>query len=285
MLYVALAMAYGDCMVSLSLLEQLPGSVRPYRVLGTEVTQRVSQLLRKPLPVTVMLPDKAAFYTIKERGGVAALSDFITMRRFLASVAGPGDLLAFERQDWRNVLLKPAGCEAIYAPRGDSAYVDRQALVRRLFGVAEDWVRAPLPDRGVRSVLINPCARYRHRWLSDEILHNLFAIGERRGWTLVLVDPCAQYERFKGRVAHYVPRPALQSAAALLRAADLYIGPDSFFVHLAYYFRVPHFGFFYPDNLYFLTPGMVKLGNYCLFADAARREALDIALARFIDRG
>lgn len=285
MLHLLSAMAYGDCLVTLSQLEQLPPDARPYSLLGTAITGRISGLLHRPLPVTELLPDKAAFYTIKERGAVAAVQDFITLRRELAARAQPGDVFAYERPILRNRALHPRGCTAVYAPFGASAYEDRQTLVRELFGSAAAWQPCALPQRPVLNVLVNPCARYRHRWLSPAIIENLLVIAAQRGWNLTLLDPCARYGGLRERVARYETQLPLAAAAALLRDADLYVGPDSFFVHLAYYYGVPCFGFFHPDWLYFLLPGARERGNWCSFDQAEDRALLSRALGDFAGAG
>lgn len=281
MLHLLSAMAYGDCLVTLSQLERLPPGARPYSLLGTAITGRISGLLRTPLPVVELLPDKAAFYTIKERGPIAAVQDFLKLRWELGARARPGDVFAYERPILRNRALHPRGCVAVYAPFASSAYDDRQALVRKLFGAAAPWQACAAPQRAVRKVLINPCARYRNRWLSPSIIENLLAIAAQRGWSLTLLDPCARYGAFRERVAHYETQLPLGEAASLLRGADLYVGPDSFFVHLAYYYAVPCFGFFHPDWLYFLLPGARERGNWCSFDQAEDRGVLSRALGDF----
>lgn len=281
MLFISSAMAYGDCLVTLAQLESLPPDARPYRLLGTTITSRVAQSLRHPLQSLDMLPDKAAFYTIKERGPRAAVADFISMRRSLRQLLQPGDQLAFERRIIRNRLLVPPGCEPIYAPLSGSAYADRKSLVQSLFGTSMDWMPAAAPEQKLRKVLVNPCARYNDRRLSAAMLDNLVEVARLRHWELALLDPCGCSNEYRERVSSYRQQTSLPQAVELMRSSDLYIGPDSFFVHLAYYWRVPCLGFFFPHRLYFLPPGAREVGGYCSFDDATSFSRLIAALDRF----
>lgn len=284
MLHVVCAMAYGDCLITLSQLEAIdPGA--DWQLIGTGVTRRVSQLLRRPLPVVELLPDKAAFYTIKERGPLAAIRDYRHVRRELRSRCRPGDHLAFERRDLRNSGLLPPGTAGLYPPLSPSVYDDRRALVQSLFGHSREWAPARPPEQPVRRVLVNPCARYRRRHLSALLMENLLRLAGDRNWELTLVDPCGAYGDWASRVHAYLPRPELGDAAARLREADLYLGPDSFFVHLAYYYGVPHLGFYYPDHLYFLTPGMREHGGWLAFDAVEDYARLDAGVQRFLSTG
>lgn len=277
-------LAYGDCLLTLSQLELRTGSP-DWRIIGTAVTRRVAELLDHPLPVHEMLPDKAAFNTIKERGISAAVRDYLHVRRELPRLTRAGDVLVFERAGWRNRGLVPAGRQAIYAQRSDSAYADRRDLVQSVFGGSFEWRAARRPADGVRQVLVNPCARYRRRWLSGAVVDNIIRLCAEHGWRLTLVDPCAEYGMHAASAARYIANPQLSEAAARLREADLYIGPDSFFLHLAYYYGVPHFAFFYTDNLYFMTPGMRELGNWATFAQAETYSELAPRVAAFACSG
>lgn len=281
-LNVVCLMAYGDALITLSLIEDLPRDPDRWRVIGTGVTAKVSALLRRPIPVTEILPDKAAFNTIKERGLHAAVHDFRIARRELRLCTAPGDVLAFERSDWRNRALLSPGRRGDYAPRLRGAYADRLIQAERLFGTMRPWPPGTAPQRAIRTVMINPCARYRNRWLSARLMDNVLRLCTERGWKLTLVDPCAQYVHHAEHAERYLRRPSLEQAADALRGVDLYIGPDSFFVHLAYYYAIPHFAFFHPDNLYFQTPGMRENANWCSFADAEQYESLRAAVLGYV---
>jgi ADP-heptose:LPS heptosyltransferase len=264
MIHFVCTMAYGDSLITLSQLEHCQER-NDWRIIGTAVTRKVAALLTHPLAVTEILPDKAAFNSIKEYGLLAAARDFLHVRNALRQLSSTGDTLAFERYDVRNALLVPRGRCAAYAPRAEGAYSDRRRLIENLLGRSQAWRLTSKPGTPLQRVVINPCARYRHRWLSSAIMQNVIRLCAERGWELTVVDPSGEYQDIARRVNDYVSRPLLSTAAGILRHSDLYIGPDSFFLHLAYYYGVPHFGFFYPDNLYFMTPGMRAISSWMTF--------------------
>jgi hypothetical protein len=283
MLHILSAMGYGDCLITLSLLEKLELASHEYQIVGTTVTERVSALLNKPLSIIPVLADAAAFYTIKQHGPWKALIDMVTVQQALGRLSRQGDTIAFERRDLRSVIIKPRGCHGIYAPQTHRAYKDRQALVRQLFGRVPEWAPTRKPGTTVKSILINPCARYGNRWLAHEIMENVVSIAAEQRWAITLLDPCGRYGTFSSQVSCYEREISLSEAAALLKSSDLYIGPDSFFIHLAYYYRVPFFGFFFSHYHDFLAPGMEQLGNFMDFEAARNRYSLEKKLMAFVD--
>lgn len=262
------AMGYGDCLITLSLLEQLGERDTSIRVLGTGATLRVSSLLRKPVPVLPLIHDDAAFYTIKEKGVSQSIADFLSIRRSLQCMLQPGDRLGLERRILRNRLLLPQGVVPIWTQATPCIYDDRQELVRKICGVVYPWKSCAPLARPPRRVLLNPWARYANRRLDKATMENLLSEARRRGWELSLLDPTRRYGHLSQMVAQYVPEPALEYAATLLRKSDFYVGPDSFFMHLAYYFDVPFLGFFLPNWHVFMPPGVRALGNGLSFNGA-----------------
>lgn len=285
MRYLVSILAYGDCLITLSLIEQIKPAAPDFQILGTAITSKVSALLRTPLPVTELLDDRAAFYAIKEYGARKAFMDFFSLRAALKQRCGRNDLLAFERNDLRTRAVKPFGVPAILPPQTHRAYLDRQVLVRQLFGTVPEWAPTVRPRAAIRSVLINPCARFGNRWLAPEIVENVIAIAAQNDWTLTLLDPCGRYADYRHRVARYEHQSTLTDATALLKTSDLYIGPDSFFIHLAYYYRIPLFGFFFSHYHDFLAPGMAQLGNFTDFESARNRQHLEEKLMTFLQPG
>jgi len=275
-------MAFGDALITLSLLQKCQARGGEFRIIGTGVTRQVASLFAEEFPLVEVLADKAAFNTIKERGGVAAVRDFIAAAAGLRRLTRRGDILAFERADIRNRLLIPPGRTGSYAPYTSQVYEDRRTQMAALFGESSPWPVVSAPASPVERVLINPCARYRRRRLQGQVMDNVVALSRQRGWELTLVDPCAEYAGYAGQVDRYLSRPALAEAAEALRDVDFYIGPDSFFVHLAYHYRIPHFGFFYPDHLDFQPPGMYAAGNWATFTEAADPQKLPALIARYL---
>lgn len=272
-------MAYGDSLITLSQLEQCDNTGN-WRIIGTGVTRKVAALLTQPLDVIEILPDKAAFNSIKEYGAQAALRDFFAVRHKLSLLSQPGDWLVFERCDLRNGLLMPRSRRQYCAARERGAYEDRRLLVQKALGSSREWKPGARLSGPIRRILVNPCARYSHRWLTDRLMSNVIRLCRSNRWQIVLVDPCGQYGAFASEVDLYQLRPQLMEAAAELRRSDLYIGPDSFFMHLAYYYGLPHIGFFHLDNLYFMTPDMQRRGNWLNFGDADDLTRLEGAIER-----
>ena len=283
MLHIVSAMAYGDCFITLSLLELLGESNDDWQLLGTAVTRQASRLLNKPVPVIELLPDRAAFYGIKEYGPWKAASDFFLLKGKLNKLAKRGDRFAFERPDIRNSLVRPYDCQMLCAPQTHNAYADRLAWFKALFGYEHVWEPLSKPSKPVQSVLINPCARFGNRWLDPVVLDNLIGIAASRDWDVTLLDPCKRYGSYSQQVYRYESELSLLEAVGLLRGSDLYIGPDSFFIHLAYYFRVPMFGFFFPYHHDFLVPGMEEKKNFTDFDSARKRMTLETSLLQFVE--
>nr|MBV6630651.1 glycosyltransferase family 9 protein [Oceanococcus sp. HetDA_MAG_MS8] len=267
-------MAFGDALITLSVLERAREQGAQFNIIGTGLTRQVSEQMRFPLPIHSILPDKAAFNTVKERGVLAAVRDLGLAWWRLGRQTNPGDMLVFERDGIRNRLLVWPGRQGCYTPTGRSVYEDRRILLESLLGVQCPWPSLRLPQHSVRRVVINPCARYRERWLSSKVIDNVVLLAKERCWKITLIDPCGQYLQYSGRVDTYLAKPKLADAVQALLAGDLYIGPDSFFVHLAYYFNIPHFGFFQPGHLVFQPPGMRETGNWLAFDQVEKYQML-----------
>jgi ADP-heptose:LPS heptosyltransferase len=66
-----------------------------------------------------------------------------------------------------------------------------------------------------------------------------------------------------------------------MRAADLYVGADSFFLHLAYHFDVPMFAIVPSETAYFAPPGLAAAGGVLSLAQAAEQRVMLRALTRY----
>lgn len=284
MIHLFTSIAFGDTLITLSLLERLPAGAPPHQALCTRPTAIVPlQLMRAPPPVVEVLDREAALYNVRVRGPRAALRDFVALRRRVGQVLRPGDTIAFEHLDPRSRALVPRGCRALYAPATASVYEDRRTLLSQIFGALPPWPACARPQGAVRKVLINPTSRQVYKYLPEESLDALLALAQRRAWEVALVDPGGRYARFAGRAASYHDKTTLADAARLLRESDLNIGPDSLFQHLAYYYGVPTFGFFQAHLHTFLLPGMREAGNYIFYDDGRDAARLERSLLEFVD--
>jgi hypothetical protein len=279
--------AYGDSLITLSILEQLPAHAHTYRLLGSAVTRDVAKLLRTSLPVQTLLDHEAALYTIREHGVLKAYRDFLSLKSGFDRLAKYGDVFAFEFRDTRNWALVPRKCRAMYAGRkhgrpGDSVYEDRRSFINNLLGTSYKWTQSPRPNPNIQKVLINPHARHQSRRLSPETINILANIAERENWSISLIDVSGDFKALQGRVDNYVLQPSLEEACDMLASSQLYIGPDSFFLHLAYYHKVPCFGFFMRNHLIYLPPGMRELNSFIFFDDSRNSMAIEKRLSSFV---
>lgn len=282
MIHVCSMLGYGDSLITLALLERLQPSAPAYRIFGTPVTSQASQLLARPLPVIKVLDQEISLYLIKARGSLRAMRDTLKFRRQVRAMTAAGDDLVFETAGRRAHLLTPAGRNAHVPDDSGHVYADRHKMLVRLFGPIEPW--APIQKPAVvRRLVVNPCARHPERWITHEIIDVLLQIANRRGWSVTLLDPCERYAAFAKRVACYHQQLALPAAAALLDTADLYFGPDSFFIHLAYYKRVPSFGVFLSHWLKFMPPGMTEQKAFLSFEEARDPRRVEQVLLSYVD--
>lgn len=281
--YVVSLLAYGDSLITLSLLERIGAAQGRYQVIGSGVTCAVSQLMRQPPPITKLLEGEAALYTVKDNGIFRAAQDFKFLRTGFRKLAKPGDVFAFELPAGRSRALVPEGCGYEHPLASASVYDDRHQFISRLIENAGPWTPTARPATPIKRVLINPCARHSSRWLRPEVMESLLSIARRRDWHVTVLDPCGHHQVVRKHVDQYLTQSSLVDAAALLRESDLYIGPDSFFIHLAYYFRVPCFGFFLPHHLIYLLPGMRQLGNFIFFEQARSPAVLEKTLLHYVD--
>jgi hypothetical protein len=268
MVYFLSLLGYGDCLITLSLLEQQDRADSTCTVIGTALTARVLSLLeRSPVPVVTLLPDMAAFYAIRTNSLARIVSDVLTVRSWTCSLT-TDDVVVLENSDWRNRLLGigRAG-RVIDVPRRVGAYFDRASAFSALGGTVSLPSCAQPVDKARRLVL-NPSARHRSRFLPPVVIEEALLAAKDAGVSVCLIDTEGTLGEWRRLVADYLVAPTLAESAAQLRAADRYLGTDSFFMHLAYYRRIPFLAFFHQANRYFAPPGMLETGNFMYFTDA-----------------
>ena len=277
MIYVASVLGFGDSLITLSLLEKVPsGAAKPAVVLGTKVTTEVANTLVSAdwwerRTIFERIP---GFYDLRVRGGVTAMRDFATFFRFARKNLTGSDVLMLEKADWRAPLLSLGHGARVVAAGGGSAYQGRKALVEELFGTTIRLAPCGRPATWPRRVVVNPSARHESRCLSDDLLRRMLAFLHEHGSQVVLVDPTGRYRPFANDVDEYLLAPGLGAAAASVRQGEFYIGPDSFVLHLAYYYGKPFFTFFLPDWFYFAPPGTLELGNYAVLDSSLDAEVV-----------
>jgi hypothetical protein len=285
MIYIFSLLGYGDCLITLSLLEQQPLMAKAKCVVvGTQVTVRVAALMRDP-PSSILsiLPDMASFYALKKQGPFRAFADAVAVRKWGRQTLTSDDMLLFEKNDWRSGWLTPRKVAAVYkVPRRENVYVDRAQVLQNFCG---PLILSPCETSSSRlkRLLLNPSSRQRSKILGAPIINAILAAAQDASVEVCLIDVDGTFKAWCDQVATYCSAPKLKDSAALLDAADCYIGPDSFFMHLAYYRKVPFFGFFQRGNVYFAPPGMLDAGNYAYFDEAQDISKLQIKLSKFLE--
>lgn len=289
MIYIFSMLGYGDCLITLSLLEQQRHQeiTDNYVVVGTKITSSVGELMREPpSSIVSLLPDVASFYVVKEQGALRAFADAKTVRRWGRQIITSKDVIIFEKEDWRNRWLLPREVGAVWqVPRQSTAYLDRALLFQNVFDVSLKFRSCALPSTPPRRLLLNPSARHRERVLQPPVMKAIFDLTRDIGIGVCLIDVDGSFEDWRNEALEYVKSPSLNESKNLLDTADCYLGPDSFFVHLAYYLGIPFFGFFRQENMYFSPPGMIEAKNYIHFDEARDIEKFRTKLSRFLLAG
>ncbi len=103
-----------------------------------------------------------------------------------------------------------------------------------------------------KKILINPFTRENYRNISLE--HLKIVLKLLKPFCVTLLDFEERYAFLQDKVARYCAKTSLEEVKNLILESDLYIGGDSFLIHLAYYLKKNYFIFFYRDNDDFMPP-------------------------------
>lgn len=255
-------LGYGDALITAALIERAGVAGHRIRIVGTSITAKVGELLDQPRAPDQMLFDEVpAFYALKKHGPVQALKDGLALRRWAQSHTGAGDTLIFEkppsiRNRW---MVSGRGASIIEIPKRTTVYQDRTEVLAPLIG-DHPFPPVALPSGKAATVLINPSSRIAEKALTVGAVRGLVDAARTRGVAVTLIDVDGTFGALADQVERYLLKPALTDAARALKASDRYIGPDSFFLHLAYYYRVPELVFFPEGSNYFRPPGLFEHG-------------------------
>lgn len=288
--YVFLAaQAYGDNVISLRMLDELPGDLR-LRVLGTRLTHEIAGLIGfRRFPVSVLPQGMLAVYNVRADGPVRAGRDFLTLARALRGMVRHGTVVLFENQrrpGTHRLLHLAAGRFRYLEPSpGQSAYDDRRKMLERALGIDIPLPRARAPAPGLGKVVIAPAARKGFRAFPDQTVADLLDYFARRRSETCLVDARGAYGHLRGRAAQYLAQRPLAESVAELTRSDLVIAPDSLFLHLAYALGVPAIALVPPliaKSFYFAPPGLVEQGLSLSFESATEATGLFAHLDRVL---
>ncbi len=223
-----------------------------------------------------------SFYDIRKNGLISALRDGVYFRSKLASEINieKSDVLIFEKRDFRNKLIAYNKARIHEPIKRSGIYLDRkeviESVLRESIGLRE-CVRLGVNPQ---TVLINPSSRRKEKAIAPLVLHTMIDYLNQKNMKITLVDPDGGYGHCRPSVCSYRGQLTMDEAADLLRQSDLYIGADSFFLHFAYYLRVPCLVIYNgKENLYFAPPGIEINRNYIV----VERQQLDHRLTSDLD--
>ncbi|MGL2683994.1 glycosyltransferase family 9 protein, partial [Helicobacter pylori] len=222
------------------------------KILGTRLTLKIAKLLEceKHFEIIPLFENVPAFYDLKKQGVFWAMKDFLWLLKALKKHKIKH--LILEKQDFRSALL--AKFIPITTPNKEikNVYQNRQELFSQIYGHVFDNPLYPMNLKNPKKILINPFTRSIDRSIPLE--HLQIVLKLLKPFCITLLDFEERYAFLKDKVAHYRAKTSLEEVKNLILESDLYIGGDSFLIHLAYYLKKNYFIFFYRDNDDFMPP-------------------------------
>ncbi|RKU90432.1 glycosyltransferase 9 family protein [Helicobacter pylori] len=252
-MHVACLLALGDNLITLSLLKEIAfKQQQPLKILGTRLTLQIARLLEceKHFEIIPVFENIPAFYDLKKQGIFLAMKDFLWLLKAIKKHKIKH--LVLEKQDFRSASL--AKFIPITTPNKEikNVYQNRQELFSQIYGHVFDHSSYPMNLKNPRKILINPFTRSIERSIPLE--HLKIVLKLLKPFCVTLLDFEERYAFLKDKVAHYRAKTSLEEVKNLILESDLYIGGDSFLIHLAYYLKKNYFIFFYKDNDDFMPP-------------------------------
>lgn len=256
-MYFVNFLALGDNLISLSLLSRLDAKVN---LLGTKHTHNIAKLmnLEDKFNIKIVFDDIPAFYDIRQKGVLNALKDFIIFIKFLKS-HNIKEIIV-EKKDFRSRLLSFLIDIQIHEPAQSNlkVYEHRKNLIEDKYSTKLSLNSYPLILSSPKKIVINPLTRVKLRNIKKEHLHYILDILNKNSYEIVLIDFEKKYIEFKNDVKDYLTDTTLEDLKILINDCDLYIGGDSFLIHLAYCLQKNYFMVFYRDNDDFMPPNITQ---------------------------
>lgn len=280
MYYVALQ-ALGDNLVSIYLLNQLDKKIN---VIGTKHTENIVQLveLEDNFDVKVIFDDIPAFYDIRNQGILKTIKDIFKFRKYIKKQNIKE--LIFEKKDFRIMLLTfGLNVKNHSSNKYSNVYYNRKNLIREAYSKLVDIDDTISYEDNIHTILISPVTRLKKKNIVSEHLNVIVKFLKNNGFKIQLVDYSKEYNEFANKVDEYFVDTTLEDMKNLMNSCSLYIGADSFLVHLAYYCKKPYFIIFNQANETFLPPISKQVDNYIVID-----ESIDLLLQlerKFIDLG
>jgi hypothetical protein len=260
--------AIGDNLISLSIFSKVDRNIS---VLGTSHTKNIAQLMgvESKFDIHVIFDDIPAFYNVKKCGVINAIFSILEFRRYIK--CHNLNELVFEKSDFRVKLLTVGlNVKSYSVDRCSNVYENRKYLAESVFGGQVNFANKPtnlFPDHG--EVLISPVTRLQSKNIYPEHLTSIIDIFKSLNFTVRLIDYSGNYYQFNDVVDQYITGTTLDDVMSLILSTDIYIGADSFLIHLSYYLNKPHFTVFNHESSLFLTPPSLELNNYIVTSDVA----------------
>lgn len=254
--YVSL-LALGDNLISLSLLEQLNDKVN---ILGTKHTKNIASLIgvENKFNIQVVFDDIPAFYDIKKQGVLKAIFDFFKFIKYLKT--NNIEEIMLEKKDFRSSFISLLTNTKISYPNSlnSKVYENRKELIENVYKQSINVNSYRLKIENPKKILINPLTRVELRNIKRNHLDFIINKLNKYGYEIYLIDIESRYQEFDNKVQYYLTNTTLEDVKQLIKECDLYIGGDSFLIHLAYYLQRNYFMIFYRDNNDFLPPNITQ---------------------------
>lgn len=255
MKYLFLMQAFGDNVVSLSNVMRLNNS-ESIRIFGTGLTNDIVRNLSYDIKINKVFDDIPSFYNIRRDGILKSVKDFLFLIKYIKeNIPIQSDIL-LEKKDFRFKILKALlrDYKLFAVDKELNIYIDRA----RFLGInSKIFQRKKIMDQNIDSILINPTGRSDTRHLSPKVMNAIIQNFKEYDLKIYLIDYLGFYKDFEKEVDFYYSKIKLNKAVDILKKVDLYCGPDSLFIHLAYVLDKNYFCIMNYDSSYFMPPAAI----------------------------
>ncbi len=257
MKHFVLLQALGDNLVTLSLLEQLNEKIQ---IIGTNNTKVIIKLMgiEDKFNIKVVFKDIPAFYDIKKQGVIKAIKD---LYRFIIYINKNNiKTLVLEKKDLRSSLISFLTKSTIYYPNNlnSKVYKNRQSMIEKIYNQKITLITYSLSINNPKRIVINPLTRVELKNITKHHLAYIIKLLNSNGYKIYLIDIEKKYQELSNNVYKYLTNTTLEDVKQLIIKCDLYIGADSFLIHLAYYLKRNYFIIFYRDNDNFMPQNITN---------------------------
>jgi ADP-heptose:LPS heptosyltransferase len=247
-------LALGDNLISLSLLAKIDKKIT---IVGTQHTKKIIDLmgLAHQFNLVIVFDNIPAFYDVKNQGIIKAIKDLYIFIQYIHK--NKIKELVLEKKDFRSNIINFFTNTKLYFPNPkDKVYIGRKNVTNNLYNTNIDLNNYQLNISNPKIIVINPLTRIELKNIKYNHLKFILDWLNKYNYEIYLVDTENKYSKFQNKVNHYLTNTTLEDVKNLLNKCDLYIGGDSFLIHLAYYFKRNYFMIFYRDNDDFMPPNI-----------------------------